>query len=107
MSADDNSWHLDKKVPITLIGAILLQTFGFGVYAENLNNRIASLERDTPSSRAEFVKLEDAREATVRAIDALTFQTKAIDQTLEGHEKHFADLAAALARVEETLRGHK
>ncbi len=103
---DDNSWHLDKKVPITLIGAILVQTFGFGVYAENLNNRIANLEHDTPSAHAEFVKLEEARESTNRALDALTFQTKAVDKTLEGHERHFADLAAALERVEDTLRGN-
>ena len=101
---DDNAWHLDKKVPISLIGAILIQTFGFGVYAENLNNRIANLEQSNPTARAEFQKLEDARETTNRAIDALTYQTRALDKTLEGHEKHFADLAASLERVEEALR---
>lgn len=104
MEDRDSEWHLDKKVPITLIGAILLQTFGFGVYAAQLNDRIGQLERDNPSAHAEIQKLEEARETTIRAIDALTFQTKVLDKALEGQEKHFADLAAAVARIEDSLR---
>lgn len=96
--ADDDNWHLDKKVPITLIAAILFQTFGFGVYAANLNNRIANLERDNQPAHAELQKLEDARENTIRAVDALTYETKGLDKTLEA-------LAAAVARIETSIRG--
>ena len=26
-------WHLDKRVPVVIVGAILAQTFGFGWWA--------------------------------------------------------------------------
>ena len=107
MADDDNAWRLDKKVPITLIGAILAQTFAFGVYAENLNNRLTNLEQNSPTAHAEFDKLEAARESTVRALDALTFQTQSLDKTLQSQDKRFADLAAAIERVEGALRQQK
>ena len=67
----ETEWHLDKKVPITLIGAILLQTFGFGVWAENLNLRLANLESQNPASTAEFAKLEAAREAAALQLNTV------------------------------------
>jgi hypothetical protein len=107
MADDDGSWHLDKKVPISLIGAILVQTFGFGVYAESLNNRVATLEQNAPSEHAEFEKLEQARESMVRALDALTFQTQSLDKTLQGQDKRFGDLANSMERVETVVRAQK
>jgi len=75
---DDNAWHLDKKVPITLIGAILAQTFGFGVWAATLNARINDLERETPSNTAEFAKLELARETTNLSLNTLQGDVKSL-----------------------------
>ena len=100
----DEQWHLDKKVPISLIAAIAMQTIGFSWYASSLNERVGQLERDNPSAHAELQKLEEARETTIRAIDALTFQTKVLDKSLEGQEKHFTDLSAAVERVANSVR---
>lgn len=39
VESEDNKWHLDKKVPITLIGAIVAQSFVFGWYAATQSAR--------------------------------------------------------------------
>lgn len=49
MAADDQTisdkeWHLDKKVPIALIGAIALQTGAALWWASGLNTRVGQLE---------------------------------------------------------------
>lgn len=43
-------WHLDKRVPIALIFAILLQTAGLLIWGATLSERVSNLER-----RADFV----------------------------------------------------
>lgn len=53
MSDDsDRSWHLDKRVPIALIAAILGQTLGFGWFASSLFHRVDTLERDAVTTRS-------------------------------------------------------
>lgn len=37
-------WHLDKRVPVAMILAILVQTFGFGFWLATQNARIDRLE---------------------------------------------------------------
>lgn len=64
----DASWHLDKRVPIALVGAILIQTFTLGWWSASMSYRISALEQASPSSVAEFSKLEAAREATNLAV---------------------------------------
>lgn len=41
---DDRQWHLDKKVPIALIAAILTQTAGIGWWGASTNARLNALE---------------------------------------------------------------
>ena len=41
---DDNNWHLDKKVPITLIGVLAAQLASGVWFASKLDARIAALE---------------------------------------------------------------
>lgn len=37
-------WHLDKRIPLALIGAILVQTGAAFWWASSINERVASLE---------------------------------------------------------------
>jgi hypothetical protein len=37
-------WHLDKRVPVALLMAILVQTFGMGWWAASISERVSSLE---------------------------------------------------------------
>jgi hypothetical protein len=86
---DENSWHLDKKVPITLIGAIVLQTFCFGYWAATLTTRVGYLESNAPSAIAEFAKLELARENSNLALQQLQSDVK----ILQGDATTLLDLA--------------
>lgn len=56
MTRDDFSWHLDKKVPLGLILALLVQTavitsWGSAKF-ENYENRITSLEESDDAQQA-------------------------------------------------------
>lgn len=44
MMADDNQWHLDKKVPISLIMAIVMQTGGFAWWGAAQSEKVAVLK---------------------------------------------------------------
>jgi hypothetical protein len=73
MTEDDRvyeqSWHLDRKVPIALILAIIFQTAGIIWFAAGIYHRIETLERDAIArgpqgdrlTRVE-VKLENVQE---------------------------------------------
>lgn len=65
---DTRAWHLDKKVPIALVLAIVGQTFGLGWYASSISFRVSALEQASPTALSEFSKLENAREATNIAV---------------------------------------
>jgi len=41
---NENHWHLDKKVPVSLIFAILVQTAGAFWFASDISNRVSHLE---------------------------------------------------------------
>jgi hypothetical protein len=40
------SWHLDKRVPIAMIAALLFQTAGLVWWAAKLDGRVGELERE-------------------------------------------------------------
>lgn len=40
----DTGWHLDKRVPISLIGALLLQTAGFVWWVSQTSARLDQVE---------------------------------------------------------------
>jgi len=44
-------WHLDKRVPVALLLAILVQTFGMGWWASSISERVASLERSRADNK--------------------------------------------------------
>lgn len=41
---DDSKWHLDKRVPISLIAAILIQTGGFFWWAATTSEKVSVLK---------------------------------------------------------------
>jgi hypothetical protein len=44
MNSDDGNWHLDKKVPISLILAILMQTAGFVWWGATTAEKVSVLK---------------------------------------------------------------
>lgn len=46
VSPGQEPWHLDKRVNISVIGALMAQAIMFGVAWGNIENRVAHLEDD-------------------------------------------------------------
>jgi len=42
---EDSQWHLDKRVPVAIIFALLMQTIGAFWWAATITERVAHLER--------------------------------------------------------------
>ncbi len=42
--ANEDNWHLDKRVPIALIFAIAVQTIVIGIWVGSLQTRVTELE---------------------------------------------------------------
>lgn len=77
---DDDAWHLDKKVPLALLFAILVQTaMGFW-WASGLTERVTVLERGAVSSAPQADRLTrvevkvDGVQRTLDKIEALVQQ---------------------------------
>jgi hypothetical protein len=73
----DDKWHLDRRVPIALIMAIVVQTSGLVWWASSLSERVSSLEktRDATAPQADRltrveVKIENVQ-TTVERIERL------------------------------------
>jgi hypothetical protein len=81
----DNEWHLDKKVPISIIGAILLQTFAVGWWVSSLSQKVLSLEQSFTE-----IKVESKE------------QRGKIDRLGE-LDVEIRNLARTIARIESTL----
>lgn len=71
-----NGWHLDKRVPITLIVMILLQTAGAFWWAAQIDTRVSALEQTA------LINLP--RGERIRALEA---ELKGIRSSLERIEK--------------------
>ena len=91
---DPNSWHLDKKVPIAVIFAILIQSGAVIWFGGKLSTRVDNLEsivkehtlslvdrKDEDHERAErIVKLESFRTHIDRQLDRMNSK---LDQLLQ------------------------
>ncbi|HHN67529.1 MAG TPA: hypothetical protein ENK15_05775 [Thermopetrobacter sp.] len=58
---DNRQWHLDRRVPISLIVAIVMQTVAAAWWAASMQARIEALERSANASdgqRDRIVRLE-------------------------------------------------
>ena len=47
----DNHWHMDKRVPIAIVFALILQTVYFTVFITKLDSRVAVLETNSIETR--------------------------------------------------------
>lgn len=55
------AWHLDKRIPLALIGAILVQTGAAFWWASSINERVATLEswrQDTKGIAADIAVIK-------------------------------------------------
>lgn len=81
-------WHLDKKVPVTIIVALVLQTLGIiyvgTAWKTEVDFRISSLERlneDNKSQEGRIIAVE-------QQLNYITDSLKRIEAKLEGAAKN-------------------
>lgn len=96
MSTDENqNWHLDRKVPIGIILAILFQTFGIVIWGTKLDSRVGYLESQNVMQDKRLEGLEgisskvavmESRQLDV--IHRLDIQTKTMQEILGIVSKH-------------------
>lgn len=84
MADRDAGWHVDKKVPITLIAAIIVQTFGAIWWARGLDARVDALEKHS---------IPSAPMATVQGERIIRLETK-----LEAITDSLAEIKSILRR---------
>jgi len=75
-----SEWHLDKRVPIGLIAAILMQTIALGFWMGSLDSRISSIEgnRYTASEGAVVAERINNNERNIDRLETRTL--KALDE---------------------------
>jgi Tfp pilus assembly protein PilO len=73
-------WHLDKRVPITLILAIIIQTLSFVWFFSKMDSRIASLEANLVAQRDR----DDRQDSNVKdGLHTLRADIKEIDRKID------------------------
>jgi len=68
----EDHWHLDKRVPISIIVAILIQTFTIGWYMSDMSARIIQLEKDRDKAE---IAINEMREMKIH----LQYMNKSIE----------------------------
>ena len=97
---NDTRWHLDKRLPIGIILAIILQTAALGMYLGRLDSRVSAIEgsrftaaqgaalrADVDHNREDLIALE-AR--TIKSLDEIRYLLERIREKLEEHDTNGA-----------------
>jgi hypothetical protein len=79
-------WHLDKKVPLAMIGAMVIQTVAIVWFAAKLDSRVGALEESDRRAEIRFSAISSDRDRLVRVEEKVSLTTellREIKQTLE------------------------
>jgi len=87
--ANENHWHLDKRVPISLIGAILVQTAAFGWLLASMNAKIDDTHRRTEI-------LEARADERSRVVNQNTTSIAVINESLRNMESSLRRIESAV-----------
>lgn len=106
----DHQWHLDRRVPIALIFAIIVQSAGVTWWASQMNERMTQVERRL----AGFAARNDATDERVNRqssqIAVLTEQVSNTNKSLERVEIQLSntnELLRELVRQRLPFRGNE
>ena len=92
MAGDREPWHLDKRVPVALIFAILLQTGTAFWWAASINERVTTAEEE--------IERIDARQDQDREIAQLqAVQLGRIEEQINGLRNDIGRLLSVMERI--------
>ena len=80
----DNSWHLSKSVPLTLIVAIVGQTIALVWYVSSLDSNVESNMKDIARHEIRLERLEETTKELSILNARIDENIKAIRQMMEG-----------------------
>lgn len=80
---DNNSWHLSKSVPVTLIFAVICQTIAVVWYMSNLDSNVEANVKEIARHEVRIVKLEETTLALSILNARIDENIKAIRQMME------------------------
>lgn len=87
----DSAWHLDKKIPVAIIIALLAQTAGAIWWASATNQRLTVLEekqatstRDTPVQSERLTRVETKVETIQRDVTEIKSDIKGLVRNSSG-----------------------
>lgn len=81
---DNESWHLSKSVPVTLVAAILFQTVAVVWYISTLDSNVEVNMKDIARHEIRIDKLEDTTKELSIMNARIDENIKAIRGVLEG-----------------------
>lgn len=69
MPTRDDHWHLDKRVPLAMIAALIMQTFAIAWWASATSERVTTLERrmDAAAPQADRLTRVEVKLETVQS----------------------------------------
>ncbi|HHI81959.1 MAG TPA: hypothetical protein ENJ99_02290 [Rhizobiales bacterium] len=82
----EHHWHLDRRVPVALITAIMMQTIGIVWWAATLSARVDVLEeriRAARTNETRIVRLEANQTAVYQRLDRIEVLTRRIEVKLD------------------------
>lgn len=80
----DNSWHLSKSVPVTLVAAIIGQTAALVWYVSSLDGNVESNMKDIARHEIRLERLEETTKELSIMNARIDENIKAIRSVLEG-----------------------
>lgn len=88
--AEDKHWHVERKIPIAILGGLALQALGLAWWLSGLGSRVDGLERADLAAAARMAQVE------TRQFDSEKLAVR-VDEQLK-------TMRETLARVESALR---
>lgn len=80
---EDGNWHLNKSVPITLVVAIVLQTFSLVWYVSQLDGTVESNSKDIVRNSIRLESLEKIVQSQAVTMARMDENIKAIRVAVE------------------------
>jgi hypothetical protein len=70
--SDDGRWHVDRRVPIATLGALLIQTAAVVWWASSLSERVNNLERQAVLTAPQADRLTRVEVKLETALEGIT-----------------------------------
>ena len=97
-------WHLDRRVPVSIILALLLQTTGIVVWATRIDSRVNTLETNTVEHNQYDRIKQTEQDARLSALEQLYSKIAVIESRQQDVIKRLDNNATKLDQIINTIK---